>query len=112
ACYHTHRRYIAGGVSTAQALGLEPGDRVSAAAPMGHALGLLVHTSFSVLHGATAVCIERFRDAGAVLSAISEQRIDTFAAIASTWSNLLDAADAEPQRDLSSLRRAYALWQS
>lgn len=112
ACYHTHRRYILGGLATASALGLKPGDRFSAAAPVGHALGFLVHTSFSVLSGVTAVFIEDFRQPLVVLGAIQEQRVDTFVAVAATWARLLEVAEQSPAVDLSCLRRSYALWQS
>jgi 2-aminobenzoate-CoA ligase len=111
-CYHTHRRYLMGGYALAEAIGIRAGDRWGAAAPVGHALGFLCYTSFSLLHGATAVFIEDFRDPRAVVESISRYRIDTFASIAATWAAMLEQVDADPSLDVSSIRRSYAMWQS
>jgi 2-aminobenzoate-CoA ligase len=111
-CYHTHRRYLHGGLALGDAIGVTCGDRWGAAAPIGHALGLLCYTSFSVLHGAVAVFIENFRNPRTLLEAIGRHRIDTFASIAATWAGMLEEIDADPSLDISSLRRTYAMWQS
>lgn len=113
ACYHTHRRYLLGGYTFAQATLVAPGDRWLAAAPIGHALGFLSHTSFTLLHGATAVMVQDFANPAALLTAIAAHDVSTVIAIAATWSRLLDVLDAHPDLDrIPTLRRAYAMWQS
>lgn len=113
ACYHTHRRYLLGGYTFARATGAYSGDRWLAVAPVGHALGFLCHSSFTLLNGATPVMVEDFANPTTVLEAIATHRVSTVVAIAATWSRLLDALDADPALDeISSLKRAYAMWQS
>jgi 2-aminobenzoate-CoA ligase len=113
ACYHTHGRYVLAGRSFGPAVGAGPGARWAAAAPLGHALGFLCHTSFTLLHGACAVAIEGFAKPETVLSAIADHGVDTFVAITATWAHMLEALEAEPALDnISSLRRGYAMWQS
>ena len=112
-CYHTQRRFLAAGYSFGAATWVQPGQRWAAAAPIGHALGFIYHTIFTLLHGATVVMIEDFSKPDVVLRAISEHRVDTFTAIAATWARMLEAIDAEPELDaVGGLRRAYAMWQS
>jgi 2-aminobenzoate-CoA ligase len=110
-CYHTHRRFLLGGHAVAEALRPRPGQRWAAAAPLGHALGFIYHTIFTVLHGATVVLIEDFRDPDAVLDALVEHRVDTFTAIMATWARMLDALDSRP-RELPDLSHGYAMWQT
>jgi 2-aminobenzoate-CoA ligase len=110
-CYHTHRRFLLGGYAVAEALQPAPGQRWTAAAPLGHALGFIYHTVFTVLHGATAVLIEDFRDPEAVLEALETHRVTSFTAIMATWARMLDALDAHP-RELPDLVRGYAMWQT
>jgi 2-aminobenzoate-CoA ligase len=113
ACYHTHRRYLLGGYTFARATGVCSGDRWLAVAPVGHALGFLCHSSYTLLHGATSVLVEDFANPSTVLEAIAVHRVSTVVAIAATWSRLLDALDADAGLDeISSLKRAYAMWQS
>jgi 2-aminobenzoate-CoA ligase len=113
ACYHTHRRFLLAGYAVAEATGIQPGERWAAAAPMGHALGFIYHTIYTLLHGATVVTIENFARPEVVLDAIARRGVNTFTAIAATWARMLEAIAVEPRRgDLPSLRRAYAMWQS
>jgi 2-aminobenzoate-CoA ligase len=113
ACYHTHRRYLLGGYTFAKATGAGSGQRWLAAAPVGHALGFLSHSTFTLLHGATVVMVEDFATPATILRAIADHEVSTLTAIAATWSRLLDTLEAEPTLDcISSLRRAYAMWQS
>jgi 2-aminobenzoate-CoA ligase len=112
-CYHTQRRFLLGGYAVAEATGIQPGQRWAAAAPIGHALGFIYHTIYTLLHGATIVTIESFSRPEVVLEAIREHRVGTFTAIAATWARMLDAIAAEPRLgELPSLERAYAMWQS
>jgi 2-aminobenzoate-CoA ligase len=110
-CYHTHRRFLLGGFAVAEALQPSPGQRWTAAAPLGHALGFIYHTIFTVLHGATVVLIEDFRDPEVVLEALETHRVTTFTAIMATWARMLDALDDHP-RELPDLMRGYAMWQT
>jgi 2-aminobenzoate-CoA ligase len=112
ACYHTHRRYVQGGLALAAAVGTQPGERWAAAAPVGHALGFLHHTSYAPLHGAAAVFVERFQQPESMLAAVQDHRVDTLTAITASWARMLDVLATGAEYDLSSLRRAYAMWQS
>jgi 2-aminobenzoate-CoA ligase len=113
ACYHTHYRYLLGGLAYGAAVGCSPGRRFAAAAPVGHALGFLCYTTFSLLHGASAVLIEPFSRADAVLDAIGRHRVDTFIAITATWAKMIDALEGDPRLDaIGCLRTGYAMWQS
>jgi 2-aminobenzoate-CoA ligase len=113
ACYHTHRRYLQGSESFGRATGVRAGERWAAAAPLGHALGFLHHTSYTLAHGATSVMIEGFARPENVLGAIATHHVDTFTAIAATWARMLDVLRTAPELDqVSSLRRGYAMWQS
>jgi 2-aminobenzoate-CoA ligase len=113
ACYHTHRRYLQGSESFGRATGVRAGQRWAAAAPIGHALGFLHHTAYTLAHGATSVMIEGFSRPESVLTAISTHGVETFTAIAATWARMLKAMADAPELDrLSSLRRGYAMWQS
>ena len=113
ACYHTHRRYLQGSESFGRATGVRAGERWAAAAPLGHALGFLHHTSYTLAHGAASVMIEAFARPENVLAAIAAHKVETFTAIAATWARMLDALKDHPELDrLTSLRRGYAMWQS
>lgn len=109
ASYHTQHRFLLGGYAAGLATGVRAGERWAAAAPIGHALGFLLYTTFTLLHGATAVLIDGYHDPQVVLEAIGRHRVDTFTAIAATWSRMREAA---PGASVTSLRRAYAMWQS
>ncbi|HUF99072.1 MAG TPA: class I adenylate-forming enzyme family protein [Ilumatobacter sp.] len=113
ACYHTHRRFVAGGRSLAAAIGITPGERWAAAAPIGHALGFIYHTIFTLLHGASCVLIENFQSPSSVLAAVDRHRVTTFAAVTATWAAMQDALVSDP--DLvypAGLSRSFAMWQS
>ena len=113
ACYHTHRRYLLAGRTFGEATGYAPGHRWAAAAPVGHALGFLCHTTFTLLQGASVVMIEAFSEPEAILRAIADHQVDTFVAIMASWARMLDALDAEPALNrIDSLRRGFAMWQS
>jgi 2-aminobenzoate-CoA ligase len=80
---------------------------------MGHALGFIYHTIFTLLHGATVVTVENFAQPQVVLEALARHRVNTFTAIAASWSRMLETIAVEPRLGgLPSLRRAYAMWQS
>ena len=111
-CYHTQRRFLLAGHSYGLATQSGPDQRWAAAAPIGHALGLIHHTIFTLLHGATIVMIERFTDALGVLTALDEHRVTTFTAIAATWAKLLEHLKAGDARQPSALITGYAMWQS
>jgi 2-aminobenzoate-CoA ligase len=112
ACYHTHRRFILGGLAVGRATGVQPGERWAAAAPIGHALGVIVHTIHTLLHGASVVFIDQLHRPDRILEAISSHHIHTFAAITATWGRMLEVLAERPQLDVSSISRAYAMWQS
>jgi 2-aminobenzoate-CoA ligase len=113
ACYHTHRRFLLAGHALGQATGIEAGERWAAAAPIGHALGFIHHTNYTLLHGAAIVLVEGFQRPATVLEAIERDAVDTFTAIAATWAAMKDALEADPTLPLPTrLRRAFAMWQS
>ena len=113
ACYHTHRRFLLAGYSIGQAIGVQPGDRLAAAAPIGHALGFIYHTIYTLLHGATIVMIESFQRPEILVQAIADHGIDTFAAIAATWSQMKAVLTAQPELPTPPRTlRAFAMWQS
>jgi 2-aminobenzoate-CoA ligase len=111
-CYHTHRRFLMGGFSIGQATAIRPGDRWAATAPIGHALGIIYDTIFTLLHGATIILIEQFSRPEIVLDAVARWRITTLTGLAVTWAKMLDVLKIDPARDVSSLRQCYAMWQS
>jgi 2-aminobenzoate-CoA ligase len=112
ACYHTHKRYIAAGLSLGEATGATVGQRWAATAPIGHALGLIHHTNYSMMHGATVVLIENYAKAEVVLDAVERWRITTLTGLAVTWAKMLQALEQNGNTDVSSLQRCYAMWQS
>ncbi|MBV8806929.1 MAG: acyl--CoA ligase, partial [Sinobacteraceae bacterium] len=112
ACYHTHRRFLLAGYSIGQATQVQVGQRWAAAAPLGHALGFIVHTNYTLLHGATIVLIEGYNRPEIVLTALARHRVHTFTAITATWGRLHEALLAEPEHDLRCLQRGFAMWQS
>ena len=112
-CYHTQRRFLNAGLAFGAATGVRRGQRWAAAAPVGHALGFIYHTIFTLLHGATLVMVEDFGSPEALLRAMSDHRVDVFTAVMATWARLKEAAEADPGLiGLSSLKRGYAMWQS
>lgn len=113
ACYHTHRRYLLGGYSIGAATGVLAGERWAASAPIGHALGFIYHTIFTLLHGATIVLIEDFARPEAVLTAIERHQVATFTGITASWARMMDTLIADP--DLPTpppTMRGFAMWQS
>ncbi len=112
-CYHTHRRFLLAGHALGRALGTGPGEVWAAAAPMGHALGFLHSTVFTLLHGATVVLVEGFTDPATVLAAMADHQVTTFTAITASWARLLAHLDEHGDDGATgSLRRGFAMWQS
>jgi 2-aminobenzoate-CoA ligase len=111
-CYHTQRRFLLAGHSYGAATGSAPGQRWAAAAPIGHALGMICHTIFTLLHGATVVLIENYADPHVVLDAISEHHVSTFTAITASWAGMHEAIERGESPETRSLRTGYAMWQS
>jgi 2-aminobenzoate-CoA ligase len=114
-CYHTHRRFLAGGYSYAEGNNVVPGQRWAATAPIGHALGIIYHTIFTLLHGATAVFIENFSDPQLVLRAVSDHSITSLTGLMASWAKMADYVrknDTHTTIDTSSLSRCFAMWQA
>jgi 2-aminobenzoate-CoA ligase len=112
-CYHTQRRFLLAGEAFGAATGAHRGQRWAAAAPVGHALGFIYHTIFTLLHGASLVMVEDFSSPEAVLRAMSDHHVDVFTAVMATWARLKDATEADHQLSgLTSLSRGYGMWQS
>jgi 2-aminobenzoate-CoA ligase len=112
AIYHTHRRVLLASHALARSTRIAPGERWAAATPVGHALGFATHTAWTLLHGATVVTIEGFQSPRSVVDAIERYKVHTFMAIAITWSRMLDVLEANPDLNVTSLHRAFAMWQS
>ena len=112
ACYHTHRRYIAAGISLGQATAAAVDQRWSATAPIGHALGLIYHTSYSMMHGATIVLIENYSKPDVVLEAVERWQITALTGLAITWARMLQVLERQPSINYSSLKQCHAMWQS
>jgi len=112
-CYHTHRRFVLGGLSFGQTGEIQPQDQIAVISPMGHALGIIHNTIFCMLHGATAVFIERFSDPAAVLTGIERHRVSLLTGLMASWGKLASHIKKEaPDADTSSLSRCFAMWQS
>ena len=111
-CYHTQRRYLLAGCSIGSALHMRPGERCAAAAPIGHALGMIFHTIFTLLHGATLVLVEQYTKPAVLLEAIAQHEVQTFAAITATWASMLTILDDEGRGAPQPLERGFAMWQS
>jgi len=111
-CYHTQRRFLLGGLSLGRVTGAAPGQRWAAAAPMGHALGFIHSTIFTLLNGVTLVVISDFARPTTVLEALTQQRVTQFTAVTATWAGLLESLTAGTAPEPSALTRGYAMWQS
>ncbi len=112
-CYHTQRRFLYGGYAVGAATGVAPGERWAAAAPVGHALGFIYHTIFTLMHGATVVMVEQFGRPEVMLGAIDQHDVHTFTSVLATWARLRDVIESDPGAgSAASLRRAFAMWQS
>jgi len=111
-CYHTQRRFLLGGLSLGMATGAAPGQRWSAAAPMGHALGFIHSTNFTLLNGVTLVVVSGFAKPAVMLEALARHEVTQFTAIAASWARLLEALDAGEGPSPFALTRGYAMWQS
>jgi 2-aminobenzoate-CoA ligase len=111
-CYHTQRRFLLGGLSLGMATGAAPGQRWAAAAPMGHALGFIHSTNFTLLNGVTLVVVSGFARPAVMLEALARHEVTQFTAIAATWAGLLEALDAGEGPEPTALTRGFAMWQS
>jgi 2-aminobenzoate-CoA ligase len=111
-CYHTQRRFLLGGLSLGQAAGAAPGQRWAAAAPIGHALGFIHSTNFTLLNGVTLVLVSDFTRPAAVLEALAEREVTQFTAIAATWGRLLELLEGGAAPEPTALTRGFAMWQS
>ncbi|MGH3150265.1 MAG: acyl-CoA synthetase [Streptosporangiaceae bacterium] len=111
-CYHTQRRFLLGGLSLGMAAGAAPGQRWAAAAPMGHALGFIHSTNFTLLNGVTLVVVSDFAKPAVMLEALARHEVTQFTAIAASWAGLLEALEAGAPPEPAALTRGFAMWQS
>ncbi|HUN34321.1 MAG TPA: class I adenylate-forming enzyme family protein [Trebonia sp.] len=111
-CYHTQRRFLLGGLSLGMATGAAAGQRWAAAAPMGHALGFIHSTNFTLLNGVTLVVVSNFARPLVMLEALARHEVTQFTAIAATWAGLLEALQARDAPEPAALTRGFAMWQS
>jgi len=111
-CYHTQRRFLLGGISLGRAAGAAHGQRWAAAAPMGHALGFIHSTIFTLLNGVTLVVISDFAKPKMVLDALDVHEVTQFTAVTATWASMLDVLSVGEAPEPSALARGYAMWQS
>jgi 2-aminobenzoate-CoA ligase len=111
-CYHTQRRFLLGGLSLGMAAGAAPGQRWAAAAPMGHALGFIHSTNFTLLNGVTLVVVSDFTKPAVMLEALARHEVTQFTAIAASWAGLLEALEAGQAPEPAALTRGFAMWQS
>jgi 2-aminobenzoate-CoA ligase len=111
-CYHTHRRFLSGGYAYGEGTHAGVGQRWLAAAPIGHALGIIHYTIFSLLHGVTVVFVEQYPDPKALLNAVARYKVTTLTALMASWARMAEVLRTEADIDTSSLRRCFAMWQS
>jgi len=112
-CYHTHRRFLLGGLSFGESSYITPGLRVAVMSPVGHALGIIHNSIFCALHGATVIFIEDFPNAAKVLHAVETHRINLLTGLMASWGKLAShITEHAPDADTSSLTRCFAMWQS
>lgn len=111
-CYHTQRRFLLGGLSLGMATGAAPGQRWAAAAPMGHALGFIHSTNFTLLNGVTLVVVSNFAKPTVMLEALARHEVTQFTAIAATWASMLESLAARDAPEPAALTRGFAMWQS
>jgi 2-aminobenzoate-CoA ligase len=112
-CYHTHRRFLLAGHSFGLSNAVAPGQRWAATTPIGHALGIIHNTIYSIQHGATVVMMENFSDPETVLQAVHDHGITTLTGLMGSWAKMADLVRRDEKRwDLSSLKRCFAMWQS
>ncbi|HTX27249.1 MAG TPA: class I adenylate-forming enzyme family protein [Streptosporangiaceae bacterium] len=111
-CYHTQRRFLLGGLSLGMATGAAAGQRWAAAAPMGHALGFIHSTNFTLLNGVTLVIVSNFAKPAVMLEALARHDVTQFTAIAASWAGMLEALDASQAPEPAALTRGFAMWQS
>jgi 2-aminobenzoate-CoA ligase len=111
-CYHTQRRFLLGGLSLGMAAGAAPGQRWAAAAPMGHALGFIHSTNFTLLNGVTLVVVSDFARPAVMLEALARHEVTQFTAIAASWAGLLETLEAGGAPEPAALTRGFAMWQS
>jgi 2-aminobenzoate-CoA ligase len=111
-CYHTQRRFLLGGLSLGMAAGAAAGQRWAAAAPMGHALGFIHSTNFTLLNGVTLVVVSDFAKPAVMLAALARHEVTQFTAIAASWAGMLESLKAGEAPEPAALTRGFAMWQS
>ena len=111
-CYHTHKRFLMGGYAYGEGTGATVGQRWMVAAPIGHALGIIYYTIFSMLHGATVVLVEHYPDPRALLNAVAKYKVTTLTALMASWARMAEVARVDAAVEVSSLKRCFAMWQS
>ncbi len=111
-CYHTQRRFLLGGLSLGIAAGAAAGQRWAAAAPMGHALGFIHSTNFTLLNGVTLVVVSDFAKPAVMLAALARHEVTQFTAIAASWAGMLECLAAREAPEPAALTRGFAMWQS
>ena len=111
-CYHTQRRFLLGGLSLGMATGAAAGQRWAAAAPMGHALGFIHSTNFTLLNGVTLVVVSDFAKPAVMLEALARHEVTQFTAIAASWAGMLECLAARQAPEPAALTRGFAMWQS
>lgn len=111
-CYHTQRRFLLGGLSLGMATGAAAGQRWAAAAPMGHALGFIHSTNFTLLNGVTLVIVSDFAKPTVMLQALARHDVTQFTAIAASWASMLESLEAGEAPEPAALTRGFAMWQS
>jgi 2-aminobenzoate-CoA ligase len=79
---------------------------------MGHALGFIHSTNFTLLNGVTLVVVSDFAKPAVMLEALARHEVTQVTAIAATWAGLLEALDARRAPEPAALTRGFAMWQS
>jgi 2-aminobenzoate-CoA ligase len=111
-CYHTHKRFLLAGLSMGRGADVRPGQRWCAAAPIGHALGIIHSTTYVLLHGGTVVLLEKYSDAGRLLDTIDRHGVTVLTALMVTWGKMAEMLKEGRPWDGSSLKRCFAMWQT
>lgn len=112
-CYHTHKRIFLAGKSFCKSAGVLPGERWAASAPIGHALGFIHHTIYTIMHGAVAVFIEEYTNPENILRSLDFCKVEVFTGMMLTWAKLDRLiTDHREGRFPKSLRHGFAMWQT
>jgi len=79
---------------------------------MGHALGFIHSTNFTLLNGVTLVVVSDFAQPAVMLKALGRHEVTQFTAIAASWAGLLETLEAGDAPEPAALTRGFAMWQS